>query len=80
MTVSGRTPKGAPSVTSTSSGAARPGRDLEVLAALVERLLAGSPVEITSPAHIVGRAGVEREVDVAIRGRVGSAPIFVMVE
>lgn len=51
---------------------------------MVERLetvLAGSPVEVQSPEYIEGRnSGVRREVDVSLRGTVGSSPIFVMVE
>jgi hypothetical protein len=59
----------------------RRGRDLETLVALVERLLEEMPVVIQSPEYIIGRrSDSPREIDVTIRGTVGSATVLVMVE
>lgn len=59
----------------------RRGRDLEQLAAVLERHLAGTGAKITSPDFIPDKAsGQLREVDVSIRSEVGSAPVLVILE
>ena len=59
----------------------RLGRELEIVVSLIEGALSGVPVTIRSPEYVVGRrSGQRREVDVSIRGRLGSAEIFVAVE
>jgi hypothetical protein len=59
----------------------RPGRDLERLVERLERALAGTTVTVTSPDHLVGRrSGTSREVDVSLRGQVGSVALLVIVE
>ncbi|MET7710377.1 hypothetical protein [Micromonospora sp. NPDC005413] len=60
---------------------ARKGRDLELLIAHLERILASVPVDIKSPDFIYDRvAEVRREVDVAVRGTVAGAEILVVFE
>ncbi len=58
----------------------RQGRELEVLVSLIEKALGDSPVTVQSPEYVVGRSGQRREIDVSIRGTVGSAEVFVAVE
>jgi Restriction endonuclease len=59
----------------------RAGRSLEELVQGLERVLAKTPVEITSPDHIMGRnSGEMREVDVSLRSQVGSVNILVIIE
>jgi hypothetical protein len=59
----------------------RRGRDLELLVQDLERFLAAAPVEIKSPEYITGKLSRRRrEVDVSVRGTVGSVPLFVMIE
>ena len=59
----------------------RPGRALEQLVAVLERVLDPTDVVITSPDKIVGKlSNQEREVDVSLRARVGSAQILVIIE
>src|SRR5690242_19195938 len=61
--------------------ARRKGRDLEVLVRDLERFLSDTPVEIRSPEHFTGRlSGIRREVDVTVRGKVGSLPVLAMIE
>jgi hypothetical protein len=58
----------------------RPGRALEQLVAVLERVLDPTDVVITSPDKIVGKlSNQEREVDVSLRARVGSAQILVIL-
>lgn len=60
---------------------ARAGRELEQLVERLESVLGGTPVTVTSPEYIEGRMShTQREVDVSLRGKVGSASVFVMVE
>ncbi|MFQ5793804.1 MAG: restriction endonuclease [Candidatus Bipolaricaulia bacterium] len=60
---------------------ARKGRDLEKLVALLEERLGPQGIEVTSPDYIRGKESKSRrEVDVSLRGRVGSASILVIVE
>jgi hypothetical protein len=43
--------------------------------------LGDGPIKITSPERALGRnSGQEREIDVSLRGRLGSADLFVMIE
>jgi Restriction endonuclease len=59
----------------------RPGRALEQLVAELERVLGPTDVVITSPDKIVGKlSNQEREVDVSLRARVGSARVLVIIE
>jgi hypothetical protein len=60
---------------------ARKGRDFELLVEALERFLATAPVEIKSPGYVTGKlSGTRREVDVSVRGTVGSVALFVMIE
>lgn len=58
----------------------RQGRELEVVVSLIEQALSNAPVTIRSPDYVIGRSGQRREVDVSIRGTLGSAEVFVAVE
>jgi Restriction endonuclease len=59
----------------------RKGRDLEVLVANLEKHLCDTGIQVTSPEYIVGRrSGSRREVDVALRARIGSSNVLVIVE
>jgi hypothetical protein len=60
---------------------ARDGRLLELIIQAIERLLAGVAVEIQSPEFIRDRDTESlREIDVAIRGKVGSSEVLGIVE
>lgn len=60
---------------------ARKGRGLETLVATIEGALERSDIEIKSPDLIVGRqSGMQREVDVSLRGKVGTADLLVIIE
>lgn len=59
----------------------RAGRELERVVSAIERAFSATPMTVTSPEFVIGRhSGTRREVDVSLRGQVGSASIFVMVE
>jgi hypothetical protein len=59
----------------------RPGRLAEQVVALFEAQIGGPDVVVTSPDHLPGRnSGVDREVDVTIRARVGSSDVLVIFE
>jgi hypothetical protein len=59
----------------------RKGRDLEVLVANLEKHLGDTGIQVTSPEYIVGRrSGSRREVDVALRAKIGSSLVLVIVE
>src|SRR5205823_8277515 len=60
----------------------RAARALELLVARLEHLLAGhEELTIESPAHLPGKySGTSREVDVAVRGRLGSHAVVVIME
>jgi hypothetical protein len=63
------------------SNTPRKGRDLEVLVANLEKHLGDTRIQVTSPDYIVGRnSGSRREVDVALRARIGSSLVLVIVE
>lgn len=60
---------------------ARAGRALETLVAILEKSFAPFDVVVDSPAHIKGRrSGSTREVDVAVRGRLGATELLVIME
>ena len=60
---------------------ARQGRDLEKIVAALERMLSDKGIEIKSPDYIKGvNSGSLREIDVALRARVGSTQILVIIE
>lgn len=60
---------------------ARKGRQLEKLIELLEGIIAGTGIEIKSPDHIMGvKTKTLREVDVALRSKVGSTDILVVFE
>lgn len=59
----------------------RRGRDLEELVRVLEHFLASAPVEIRSPDYIRGKlSGSLREVDVSVRGSVGSMSLLAIIE
>ena len=59
----------------------RKGRDLEKLVALLEKNLVNDFVKITSPEFIKGKiSGVDREIDISLRGQLGSSEILVIFE
>jgi hypothetical protein len=59
----------------------RRGRDLEELVRDLEHFLAASPVEVKSPDYVRGRlSGNMREVDVSVRGNVGSMSLLAIIE
>src|SRR5690242_10042160 len=59
----------------------RPGRQLEMLVAHLERLCVPLGAEVRSPDRVRDRSsGHYREVDISIRARVGSAEALVIVE
>jgi Restriction endonuclease len=59
----------------------RKGRDLEILVANLEKHLGDTGIQVTSPDYIVGRrSGSRREVDVALRAKIGSSNLLVIVE
>ncbi|GAA3511480.1 hypothetical protein GCM10022234_02530 [Aeromicrobium panaciterrae] len=59
----------------------RAGRELEELVAALEAATSELPVRVTSPDSIVGRrSGASREVDVTLRGMVGSLDLLVIFE
>lgn len=59
----------------------RPGRALETLIPTIESAVAGTGGTIRSPDSIVGRtSGAAREIDVSLRGKVGSADLLVIFE
>ena len=64
------------------SSMSRPGRDLEVLVALLESaLVSDDAASIRSPDHLVDRVtGKLREVDVSVRYQVGSVPVLIILE
>jgi hypothetical protein len=60
---------------------AKPGRDLEALVARLEAVLGGTDVEVTSPDSLTDKGtGEDREVDVSLRGRLGSSSQLVIME
>lgn len=58
------------------------GRDLERLVHSLEAMFSsGSDVVVTSPDHVQGKiSGERRELDVTLRGKVGSASVLVLLE
>jgi hypothetical protein len=59
----------------------KPGKALEQLVAVLESVLGPTDVVMTSPDKIAGKlSNQEREVDVSLRARVGSAQILVIIE
>jgi hypothetical protein len=57
------------------------GRDLELLVATLEHVVAGTPVVVQSPELIMGRrSGTWRQVDVTVRGRFGSTDMLLAFE
>jgi hypothetical protein len=59
----------------------KPWRELEKLVADLERLFADSHVEVKSPDRLRDRhTGRLRDVDVSVRGRVGSSDLLVIIE
>ena len=59
----------------------RAGRSLETLVAILEKAFDPLQVKVYSPAYITGHeSGSRRELDVAVRGRLGTADVFVMIE
>jgi hypothetical protein len=57
------------------------GRDLEQLVEELERLFAGTGLTVASPDYVVGQnSGDRREIDVSVRGRMGSFDVFAMFE
>ncbi|MGD9706003.1 MAG: restriction endonuclease [Acidimicrobiia bacterium] len=57
------------------------GRELERVVAAIERTFSDTAMTVTSPEFVLGRnSRTRREVDVSLRGQLGSASIFVMVE
>lgn len=60
---------------------ARKGRQLEKLVAQLEQLFGPTGVTVKSPDYVVGRkSGSQREVDVSLRGSLGSSEVFIMIE
>lgn len=60
---------------------ARKGRDLEKLVALIEQGLGNQDIQITSPDWILDiSTGKKREVDVSIRGKLGSFNFLIIIE
>jgi len=61
---------------------ARKGRELEELVATLEKGLSGTGIKITSPDHIEDKTTKEtkREVDISLKGNVGSCEILVIIE
>lgn len=60
---------------------ARQGRDLEILVARIEQVLAPRGATIRSPDFLEDRiTGQKREVDISIRGNIGSAEILIICE
>ena len=54
----------------------RKGKELELLVARLEKILAPEDATITSPDYLLDKiTGGKREVDVSIRSRIGSSPI-----
>lgn len=71
------------SVGSEDEGCAlvRAGRELEVLIRTLEALFVDSPAEVRSPDLLPGRlSGTAREVDVSLRGKVGSIEMLIIIE
>ena len=59
----------------------RKGRGLENLVGLIEEALKGAEVAVRSPEHVKGRHSNEtREIDVTLRGKVGSTDLLVIFE
>lgn len=59
----------------------RKGRDLEKLTAILEEHLSLHGIQVTSPDYIRGRkSNSNREVDISLRSRIGSAEILIIVE
>lgn len=59
----------------------REGRDLETLIARIETALSPLGVEVTSPDFFTDRiTGQQREVDISIRGKIGSADVLIICE
>lgn len=59
----------------------RQGRDLEQLVETLERLLGGTGTVVKSPDRILGAdTKTWREIDVSVRGTVGSSPVLVILE
>src|SRR5919205_489573 len=59
----------------------RKGRDLELLIARLEKVLAPEDAIITSPDYLPDKiTGGRREIDVSIKSRIGSSPILVILE
>ncbi|MFI7452760.1 hypothetical protein ACIBQX_35085 [Nonomuraea sp. NPDC049714] len=57
------------------------GRAFEEFVCKLERLIADTPVEISSPDFIMGKiTGVLREVDISLCARVGSVQLLVIIE
>lgn len=59
----------------------RAGRDLENIVASLERIIAGTGIEIKSPDYILGvKTNIQREIDISLRAQVGSVKILVIIE
>lgn len=60
---------------------AREGREFEKLIAVLEKGLGGADIKITSPDYIEDKAtGEKREVDISLKGKIGSHEILVIIE
>lgn len=59
----------------------RAGRVLETVVAILEKALGPLDLSVESPAYVTGRAsGTRREIDVAVRGRLGGTELLMIIE
>lgn len=59
----------------------RKGRDLERLVSILEKTLSKYQIKIKSPDYIEGiNSGSNREIDISLRGKIGSANVLIILE
>jgi hypothetical protein len=68
-------------ITTTVARMGRAGKELEELVATLEAATARYPIQVTSPDHLTDKeTGSRREVDVTLRGSIGSVELLVVFE
>ncbi|VVB64100.1 Uncharacterised protein [uncultured archaeon] len=59
----------------------RKGRNFEEIVKFIEETLAGTSIKVKSPDYILDKdTGQPREVDISLRGKIGSSNILVIIE
>jgi hypothetical protein len=59
----------------------RKGRNFEEVVKLIEETIAGEKIEVKSPDYIPDKdTGQPREVDISLRGKIGSSNVLIIIE